>query len=119
MGVLRGIHHVSLNVSDADVARHFYVDVLGLRAIDRPELPVDGVWLEMADRRQVHLIVAAVPDDRGQHAAFAVDDLDAAIDAVRAHGVTVSDAVPVGDTGVRQAFLADPDGNRLELTQPA
>ncbi|HMC68524.1 MAG TPA: VOC family protein [Mycobacteriales bacterium] len=45
-----------------------------------------------------------------------VDDLDAAIAELRAHGVEVSDASPVGRG--RQAFLADPSGNGIELHGP-
>jgi catechol 2,3-dioxygenase-like lactoylglutathione lyase family enzyme len=44
-----------------------------------------------------------------------VDDLDRAIDELRAEGVGVSDASPIGAN--RQAFLTDPAGNMVELHQ--
>jgi glyoxylase I family protein len=53
----------------------------------------------------------------GQHFALQVRDLDDAIAELRATGITVSDASPVG-TG-RQAFLSDPSGNGVELHEPA
>lgn len=112
-----GLHHVSINVADVDVARGFYVEQLGLVArTDRPDFGFGGAWLD-AGRQQVHLIEAPVPDDRGQHLALRVADLDAAIAELRRHGTTVSDASPVG-TG-RQAFLHDPAGNLVELHEPA
>jgi glyoxylase I family protein len=112
------LHHVSINVSDVDRAVSFYVDVLGLELLPRPELGIGGAWLGLAGGSQIHLIEAEVPPDVGQHFAMAVDDIDAAVGALRANGVTVRGPQPVGDTGARQAFFADPDGNRLELNQP-
>ena len=112
-----GVHHVSINVSDLAGARRFYTEVLGLvERTDRPELGIDGVWLDAGDQ-QVHLIVAEVPAGLGQHFALRVDDLDAAVTELRGQDLPVSDPSPVG-TG-RQAFLADPCGNLVELHQPA
>ena len=113
------IHHVSLNIADTERSLGFYRDVLGMAVMPRPDFGFGGAWLDAGNGRQIHLIEAAVPGDLGQHVAFRVDDIDAAIDSLRASGVEVSDARPVGDTGIRQTFLLDPDGNRLELTQPA
>lgn len=111
------IHHVSLNVSDIDRSLGFYRDLLGMELLPRPELPVQGVWLDAGNGRQVHLIIADVPDDCGQHVAFAVADLDTIVADLRAAGVRISRPLPVGDTGLRQSFAVDPDGNRLEFTQ--
>jgi glyoxylase I family protein len=112
------VHHVSINVDDVDAAVAFYVDVLGLtQRQDRPaDLGVDGVWLD-AGAQQVHLIHAPPPAARGQHFALLVDDLDAAVDELRAQQVDVSDPVPVGRN--RQSFLNDPAGNLIELHQAA
>lgn len=112
-----GVHHVSINVDDVDAAAAFYVDRLGLtRRTDRPDFGFGGAWLD-AGGQQVHLIEAPMPGDRGQHFALRVTDLDATVDELRAAGLEVSDASPVG-TG-RQAFLHDPAGNLVELHQPA
>lgn len=113
------IHHVSLNVSDVDRSLAFYRDVVGMTVLPRPDFPFGGAWLDAGGGRQVHLIEATVPADHGQHVAFRVDDLDLVIGALRAVGVEVPDARRVGDTSIRQTFVLDPDGNRLELTQPA
>lgn len=114
------IHHISLNVSDTDRALRFYRDVLGMAMLDRPNFSFAGAWLDAGAGRQVHLIeTAAVPADHGQHVAFRVDDLDVVVAALRSAGVAVGDPTTVGDTRIRQAFAHDPDGNRLEFTQPA
>lgn len=114
------IHHVSLNVADTTRSLGFYRDVLGMAVLDRPDFSFAGAWLDAGHGRQVHLIETdAVPADVGQHVAFRVDDLDAVVATLRGAGIRVGDPSPVGDTAIRQAFVLDPDGNRLEFTQPA
>lgn len=112
-----GVHHVSINVRDADEAVAFYTEVLGLTVRDdRPDFSFGGAWLDIG-AQQVHLLEVPVPDDRGQHFAIQVADLDAAVAELRAAGQEVGDPSVVG-TG-RQAFLHDPSGNLIELHQPA
>jgi glyoxylase I family protein len=112
-----GVHHVSINVADVREALEFYTGVLGLAARnDRPDFGFGGAWLDIGEQ-QVHLIEADVPDDRGQHFAIRVLDIEAAVVELRDRGVDVSDPSLVG-TG-RQAFLQDPSGNRIELHEPA
>jgi catechol 2,3-dioxygenase-like lactoylglutathione lyase family enzyme len=112
----RAVHHVSINVPDPEVARRFYVDVLGLtERTDRPDFGFGGAWLDVGGQ-QVHLIQGEAPANVGQHFALAVDDLDAVIVELRARGVEVSDAMAVGPG--RQAFTTDPAGNVVELNQP-
>jgi glyoxylase I family protein len=113
-----GVHHVSLNVTELDRSLAFWVDVVGLVPVERPDLGFPGSWLAAGDQ-QLHLLaVGRVPADVGQHFAVAVDDLDAAVGELREAGVEVSDP-SVLPTGARQSFCRDPDGNRLELHQPA
>ena len=110
-----GVHHVSINVSDVDAAIAFYTDVLGCTVRgDRPEVGFGGAWLDVGGQ-QLHLIEAPTPENRGQHFAVQVADIDAAVAEVRARGVEVSDPGPVGTS--RQAFLNDPSGNTVELHQ--
>jgi catechol 2,3-dioxygenase-like lactoylglutathione lyase family enzyme len=111
-----GVHHVSINVADVDAALAFYVGELGLRQRqDRPDLGVGGAWLDAGDQ-QIHLIEAPVPDDRGQHFALLVEDLDAVVEELRGRGLAVGDPTPIGRS--RQAFMRDPSGNSIELHQP-
>ena len=115
--LLADIHHVSLNVTDTERALGFYRDVLGMGQLARPDFAFGGAWLDAGGGRQVHLIEADVPDDRGQHVAFRVDSVDDTISALRSAGLTVGDARPVGETGIRQTFVHDPDGNLIEFTE--
>jgi catechol 2,3-dioxygenase-like lactoylglutathione lyase family enzyme len=111
------VHHVSINVDNVDAALRFYTDVLGLLPrTDRPDLGVGGAWLDVGGQ-QVHLIEGRPPAGLGQHFALLVDDLDGTVAELRARDVEVSDPRPVGSS--RQAFLADPSGNLVELHQVA
>lgn len=117
--IVAGIHHISLNVTDTARSLGFYRDTLGLSVLPRPAFPFAGAWLDAGDGRQVHLIEAGeVPPDVGQHVAFRVSDLDTAVGRIREAGYTIGDAKSVIETTIRQAFALDPDGNRVELTQP-
>ncbi len=114
---LSGVHHVSLNVDDVETAGRFYREVLGLEVLPRPDFGFPGLWLE-AGGQQIHLI--QVDDHRapeGQHFAFRVEDLDAALEDLRGKGVETSPAFEVPGAG-RQSFLRDPAGNIIELNQP-
>jgi glyoxylase I family protein len=114
---VRGVHHVSINVDDVDAAVAFYVGTLGLvQRQDRPDFGIAGAWLD-AGSQQVHLIGLAPPPAQGQHFAFQVDDLDRVVTELRGQGIEVSDPSSVGRN--RQAFLADPAGNQVELQQVA
>jgi len=110
-----GVHHVSINVSDAARSLPFYTEVLGARVReDRPDFAIGGAWLDMGST-QVHLIEASVPPAQGQHFAVLVDDLDVVVDELRAKGLEVADPSVVGPD--RQTFVHDPDGNAIELHQ--
>jgi glyoxylase I family protein len=114
---LAGVHHVSLNVDDAEKAARFYIEVLGLVEMPRPDLGFPGYWLRTG-QQEIHLI--EVKDHRvpgGEHFAFRVDDVDATCRELEARGVKVSRPMNVPGAG-RQAFLRDPAGNLLELNQP-
>jgi glyoxylase I family protein len=113
------VHHVSLNVPDLAEAEPFYVDVLGLDKINRPELGVPGAWLTTRNGTQIHLIeVPGFEPPKGQHFAFGVLDIDAERSRLMERGVRVSEAKSVGGTSARQCFFHDPCGNMIELNQP-
>lgn len=115
---ISGVHHVSLNVTDAAASTRFYVDVLGFaERSDRPKFDFDGAWLQVGGQ-QVHLLeVADFVPPKGQHFALHVDDLDAARTDLIGMGIRVSEPVQLTDI-CRQCFLTDPTGNLIELNQP-
>ncbi len=116
--MFRRVHHVSINVTDVDAAVEFYRDVLELPVLDRPPFDFAGAWFSLGEQ-QLHLIESTgFEAPVGQHFAVEVDDIDAAAATLTERGVKVSTVKEI--PGVcRQAFLADPTGNSIELNQPS
>jgi glyoxylase I family protein len=117
---LERIHHASLCVSDLARARVFYGEILGLEEIERPDFPFGGSWYR-AGGNEVHLIV--LPEGTSpetplnalyRHVGFAVADVGAASEELRARGYEVL----AGGEGATQAWVKDDDGNIIELIQP-
>ncbi|MCP4004184.1 MAG: lactoylglutathione lyase [bacterium] len=111
-----GVHHVSLNVDDTQKVAEFYVDVLGMKEISRPDFGFPGTWLQCGPQ-EVHLLQV---DDhqapQGQHFALRVEDIDGAREELIGRGIDVS---PINEIPpiARQCFLRDPAGNIVELNQ--
>ena len=114
--MLQGIHHVSINVRDVDAAKSFYIDVLGMRELPRPDLGFPGAWLA-SGAQEVHLLgIDSTAPPKEQHFAFEVLDIHEAVTTVREAGFRCSDAKEI--PGVcAQAFTHDPSGNMVEFNQ--
>ena len=111
-----GVHHVAIGVNDVDAAVEFY-GWLGLRPLPRPDFGFPGAWLQ-AGAQQVHLLQTDVePPTAINHYAFHVDDLDATLELLAAHGVEARRSMRVEGAG-KQAFVKDPSGNAVELNEP-
>jgi glyoxylase I family protein len=106
------LHHTSIRVADVERSRKFYEGLLGLDAVERPDLGMPGRWYGIG-AGQLHLIqcdpLGMAIDPSGPHFAIQVDDLAAARREIAA-GLQVLD--PGGD----QLWVLDPDGNTVELT---
>lgn len=117
---LRALHHVALAVRDAERSIAFYRDVLGFAELPRPPFDFRGAWLYRCGM-QIHLIEnpAGAPspdaeiDTRGDHVAFAADDVAAARELLAARGIPFLERVNAG--GIRQLFFHDPDGHAVEI----
>ena len=115
---LRGVHHVSLNVSDLDQTVEFYTGTLGLELLDRPDdyISVPGAWLGCPDGRQIHLLLNDMPEGKGQHFAFEVDDVASVIAELTSKGVKLGAPKTMPEICV-QTFCTDPSGNLVEFNQ--
>ena len=128
------LDHVGLAVADLEAAVSWFCDVFGLvpeltLRVDALDLsiemlvhPVHGYRLELlhrpgsqAGRKPGTPGEAALREGYG-HVAFDVTDLDAAYDRALARGARpVMPPGPSPEPGVRMAFVADPEGNLIEL----
>ncbi|QDF97191.1 hypothetical protein CJ010_11965 [Azoarcus sp. DD4] len=123
---LDGLHHVAIICADYARSKRFYTEVLGLHVIAetwraaRRSYKLD---LALPDGSRIELFSfpeppprPSRPEARGlRHLAFAVEDLDASVHALAAHGVVCEPVRTDELTGQRFTFFADPDELPLEL----
>lgn len=119
--MITGILHASFLTSDLARSRAFYEGVLGLRPNpNRPTMSFDGVWYDVADKQQIHLLMLPDPEaglqrpthgGRDRHVALAVSDLAKLIARLDQAGI----AYTLSQSGRRALFCRDPDGNALEF----
>src|SRR5437867_4951204 len=91
---IQNIHHISLTVTDLELAKRFYSEVLELPEIDRPDFSFPGAWFQLGPNQQVHLIVHTDPtmrggkgvDSRDNHFAVRVGSYRQALEFLRAKG---------------------------------
>jgi glyoxylase I family protein len=112
--------HATLLVTDLEVSRYFYETVLGLLPAPR-DLSFAGAWYQLGPV-QIHLIVAerVIGDrinpekwGRNRHLALAVTD----IETMKQHLESLGQTFQLSASGRAALFIADPDGNLIELTQ--
>ncbi|MDR3648429.1 MAG: VOC family protein [Acidimicrobiales bacterium] len=118
-----GFSHVAIAVTDLGAARDFYCGVLGFEELPRPDLGIPGMWLRVGDL-QLHFVETDEMPTPGRgfpHYALHVptDRFDETVEALRAAGAPFlgepSTRVDFGTT-VLAAFVNDPAGNFIELT---
>jgi glyoxylase I family protein len=126
---IKGLDHVVLRVRDAAAMERFYVEVLGL-TVERRQERIGLVQLRAGAQLVDLLAVDSLLDREGgpapapqghnlDHLCLNVEDFDlATVEAhLRAHGVAIGESgrrYGAGGFGV-SLYLADPEGNRLEL----
>ncbi len=116
------IAHLALLVQDMDASLKFYCDGLGFtHAFSLPHPATGERWLEyvrMDEGQFLELMCARDGQQRGGfHFCLEVEDFEGFCKAVSARGIEI---IPANDNGSFfniQAYIVDPDGNRIELTR--
>jgi catechol 2,3-dioxygenase-like lactoylglutathione lyase family enzyme len=113
---LTQIDHVSVIITDLERSRRFYRDVLGLKEIAKPRtFDFRVLWFELGNQ-QLHLLWKERPDALSpRHFALRVTDATAARGHFRECGIRPEETTPI--PGADRFFIADPDGNRIEVIQ--
>jgi catechol 2,3-dioxygenase-like lactoylglutathione lyase family enzyme len=110
---ITSLDFVAVPSRDADAARGFYLDKLGLRPDDRARYEVWAGETCLAIWEPEKMGFPFAPQANGQ-LAFHVDDVAAARAELESKGVTFQGETL--DTGVcHMAMFTDPDGNELML----
>ncbi len=121
--MITGLAHACFTVSNLEQALEFYRDQLGLQeAFDfvNDEGRRFGIYLHLGGRNFIELfegtLEAPATGQSYRHICLEVDDIEATAATLRERGVDVT-PVKLGRDQSYQAWVEDPDGNRIELHQ--
>ncbi len=126
MLTVSSIAHVAIRVKDIDRTLDFYINKLGFSELLR--LDRDGklwlVYLRLTDDQYLEVFPDAegtdVPGPEAvgyNHMCLAVPDIDKAVRELEAAEVPLIRPKIKGADGNWQAWIADPDGHRIELME--
>lgn len=123
--MITGLGHAAFGCSDLEATLDFYCRGLGLREAfrlynDRGETWI--VYLQVAPQAFLEFFPGGRLGERAAHQAYRhlcllVDDIDATLAQLAQRGILPERPARQGQDGNWQAWLTDPDGNRLELMQ--
>ncbi len=128
---LTKIEHYLVLTDDIDATRDFYVQALGMHVGFRPPLEFPGHWVYVGDTPCIHIAewktytahsnAKRIPvSTRAQgtgpvdHIAFNGENYDDIVSRLERHGVKASRNDPPGGK-LRQLFLSDPNGVKIEI----
>jgi catechol 2,3-dioxygenase-like lactoylglutathione lyase family enzyme len=107
------LHHAAIRVTDFQTSKKFYEELLGFRALPRPDFPFAGAWYGLGEG-QLHLIespkMGQPIDPTDPHVALEVEDYEATKQVLRERGIEFFELGP-------QLWIKDPDGYTVELRQ--
>jgi catechol 2,3-dioxygenase-like lactoylglutathione lyase family enzyme len=121
---IRACHHFAICVRDAEEARAFWGNALGLEELERPAAvqKFPGVWYSLGVS-ELHVIQnpEATPPQGplAPHIALASEDFEQTIARVSAAGFSFAFGPERGPDGVLRAITRDPTGNTVEITDAA
>ena len=124
---INGLGHVAIKVTDLDRSLDYYVNKLGFPEMMRLEKDDGSVWLvylRITDEQYLEVFPGA-ENDRApgwdangmNHMCLSVEDIDAVIKRIEAAGIALLLPLKLAVDGNRQAWIEDPDGNRIELME--
>ncbi len=124
---ISGLAHVAIKVTDLDRTLDFYINKLGFPEMMRLHNDKGEVWLvylRITDDQYLEVFPGA-ENDRApgwnangmNHMCLAVDDIEALVKEIEAVGIPLLLPLKVALDGNKQAWIEDPDGNRIELMQ--
>lgn len=128
---LTKMEHYLVLTDDIDATRDFYVQALGMHVGFRPPLAFPGYWVYVGDTPCIHIAEwktytehsheqGISVSSRGagtgpvDHIAFHAHDYDDVAGRLARHGVHVQSNDVAGGS-LRQLFLKDPNGVKIEI----
>jgi len=122
---LNKIHHIAIIVSNYEISKNFYVNLLGFKVIrenyreDRNsyklDLKIGDSEIELFSMNECPKRLTR-PEACGlRHLAFYVDNIEEVIEELNLNGI-ITEPIRIDEyTGKKFTFFSDPDGLPLEL----
>ena len=128
---LTGMEHYLVLTSDLEATRDFYQDALGMTEGFRPMLGFPGYWMYIGVIPVIHIAewVSYTAHSNGKdipvttpapstgafdHVAFNAVNFDSVLERLERHGATPARNL-VSKSGMRQLFVFDPNGVKIEI----
>ncbi len=128
MALITGLFHVAIKTADLDKTRRFYLDILGLAEVPRPDFGYPGAWIGVrmpGGAAIVHIYAggpALGPEGIAPSGSAAIDHISLTATGYHDFVARFREAdIPfrefiVPGTTLWQLFAYDPSGVQLELT---
>jgi lactoylglutathione lyase len=127
MQAITGLGHVAIKVKDIDRTLAFYTGLLGMQEMMRINKDDGSLWivyLRITDTQFLEVFPGAETERAPgwntnglNHICLTFGDLDAVVRELTARGIKFIIPLKTGADRNRQAWIEDPDGNRIELMQ--
>jgi lactoylglutathione lyase len=126
---ITGLGHAAIKVTDLERSLDFYVNKLGFPEMMRLHKDDGSTWLvylRITDEQYLEVFPGA-ENDRApgwdanglNHICLTVEDIDPVLAQIDHAGIKLLLPLKTAIDGNRQAWLEDPDGNRIELMEMA
>ena len=123
---IKGIHHIAILADDYEKSKKFYTEILGFTILSETyraernsyklDLAINGIYQIELFSFPEYKERASFPEAKGlRHLAFAVENIEEAVDELRLKKVDVQDIRTDELTKKRFCFFNDPNGQPLEL----
>jgi catechol 2,3-dioxygenase-like lactoylglutathione lyase family enzyme len=121
-----GLQHLLVLTDDIDATRDFWCDALELEQGERPPLEFPGYWLYAGGVPCVHVAERAAYEAHSEsigipaselpvdHVAFGEQGYDEVVARLASRGIHAA-ANEVPGAGLRQLFIEDPNGVKVEI----
>ena len=127
MKSVKSIGHVAIRVKDIDRSLDFYVKKLGFPEMFRLYRDDKALWivyLRVTDNQFIELFPDAIGERSPpaeaiglNHLCLECEDIDVALADLAMRNVALYRPKKMGADNTLQAWVEDPDGNRIELMQ--
>lgn len=112
------LDHVNINTRNLEACIRFYGEVLGFENGPRPDFGFPGAWMYCGSQPVIHIMAmdSAPGGTTGplDHVAFRCTGFEAIRDRLAESGLKFEQNI-VPDFKIKQLFVRDPDGVKIEL----